>query len=152
MDRDEILLERRARKKARAKDRIRARRYVTPRKCLGAPDQFDLNPHGMDAREVQRTNRMTPVLRAWENTREYGPTVEFVPTSNARGGHTVVRMQGSEKTRAKWDGTRASVWLSPIGEDSCTGERTDPKSRADRERAWMSYTDLVQHGLVVERD
>lgn len=148
-DYDAEFVGRRARIREAAKARQRARRkkrHGDTRRCPGAPAQFDLNPHGMEPRTVHRTNKMTRVLRAWENTREYGETVEYVP---GNGGHTVLRTQGRPETRAKWDGTHTH-WLSAVDEDSCTGERTDKRSRADKPRAWLSYTDMVQHGLVVE--
>lgn len=161
LDRDARMLERRARKRAQSAERRRARRYVTPRKCPGAQDQFDLNPHNMHGPLYlpRPTAHDRALLNAAENTREYGPTIEYVacmrgcaPGTKCHHGRTRIRVQVSEEFRRKWDGTIDPDWVAPVREGENNGLRLDPVTAPERERAWLSWTDMLQHGLVVERE
>lgn len=161
MNRDEMLLNKRARERALGRERRDARRHKDARTVPGYTP-INLNPHEMLPRErAYPSLEERRILRAWENTGGRGETVEWVrakdcgckPGRDEHGKrrmctHGRTRRRTMAPSRKKYDG-RTHV-VGPVVAGDGTGDRPDNVSRAERERAYLSYTDLVQHGLVVE--
>lgn len=152
MDRNDRLLAKRARERALGTERRNARRYKDPRTVPGY-EAINLNPHGMDERA-----RAVPTVRdrewvdAIENTGGRGKTIEYVACGKCKPGtkchHGRTRLRTMAPSRKVYDGP--THWVSPVDERCGHGDRADNASAPEPERALLSYTDMVQHGLVVE--
>lgn len=162
MNRDELLLAKRARERALGKERRDARRRKDARRVPGY-GPICLNPHEMDKRApASPTKEDRRKLRALENTGGRGETIEWVrakdceckPGRDAKGKrrmctHGRTRYRTMAPNRKKYDGP--THWVSPTAEDSCAGERLDPKTRIAQGTRALSWTDMVNHGIVVEK-
>lgn len=93
--------------------------------------------HGAHAHGSSDPAKMTleerRMLRAWDNTGGTGYTVEWL------NGYTRKRRMPAKESSKKWDGDCTSI--GPI----------EPAA-VETERKRISYTDAVQHGIVVEEN
>jgi hypothetical protein len=156
VDKDEAARNARALKRQQQKARHRARRHKDNRTVPGAPAQWDLNPSGMYGPVPPRYQTPQPIVRAWDNTSGYGDTVEYVkctrgcaPGTKCHHGRTRIRTMVSAKTREAHDGKPAAN-VGPVREDECASERLDPRTHIAAGTRALSWTDMVQHGIVAE--